>query len=125
MTTLQSVFRSDPRHWKLAAIVLLAVPAVALLLLAAGELAGGDASGVQHIPEAAVLIAIACLAWYHPRTAGIFLAATTALFFVAWLLFVDVGELGWFGWLIAVLLLFVPPLIAAALLLRAAQTSER
>jgi peptidoglycan/LPS O-acetylase OafA/YrhL len=125
MTALQSVFRNDPRHLKLAAIVLLAVPAVALLLLAVGELLDGDESGLQHVPEAAVLVAIAWFAWKRPRSAGILLVAATAVFFIAWLVFVDVGEMSWPGRLIAMLLLFVPPLIAAWLLLRAGQGSGR
>jgi predicted metal-binding membrane protein len=112
---------------KLVASVLVAVPAVALLALAIGEVAEGEASGAQHVPEAAALLALAAAGWRYPRVAGAALLGGSALLLLAWLVLI-VGRdepgagpplLVWIG---VAAVLFAPPALAGWLLLRAARS---
>ena len=92
----------------------LAVPAALLLVFAIAEVLGGDPSGVQHVPEVAVVAAIGWVAWRWPYVAGMVLmlgGAVLALVFVLWLHPAGITLLG-----IAVmeLLLFIPSIAAGA-----------
>jgi len=105
---------------RLTALTLLGVPAALLLLMAFGEMAGGDVTGVQHIPEAALLLALAWLAWRYPWPAGTILVAGTVLLFAAWLVMVMTrgqDETPLWAWTLTGLVVFVPPLAAGVLLL--------
>lgn len=100
------------------ALALLGIPAAMLLLLAFGEMAGGEASGVQHLPEAAALVGVMALAWRFPHVAGaILLVAGTALGVLWVTLTVLEGRPGEFGAnLMAGGVLFLPPVVAGWLL---------
>lgn len=92
----------------------LAVPAALLLVFAVAEMVGGDPSGVQHVPEVALILAIAAAAWRWPYSVGMVLmlgGAVLALVFVLWLHPAGITLLG-----IAVmeLLLFIPAIAAGA-----------
>ncbi len=112
-----------PARMKLVASVLLAVPAGVLLLFAVGEMASGEISGVQHIPEALLLVVLAAAAWRYPRWTGIALLTIGTLLLATWLVWifagghVDRGSIAM--WFVAALVLFGPPLAAGWLLLRA------
>jgi hypothetical protein len=116
-----------PTRLKLAASVLLAVPIALLLLFTIGEMTGGDLSGAQHIVQVAPLLLLLIAGWRYPRLAGIALLGLGVLLLVIWLVFVVVeGERGeivmWVG---AGLLLFVLPLTAGWLFLKAGRTATR
>jgi hypothetical protein len=110
---------------KLVAIVLIGVPAAVLLLFAVAEMAGGDVSGVQHIPEALLLFALAAAAWRYPRPAGLGLLVGGAVLLVIWLTWVVAsGRADWAdapGWFVSAAILFGLPLTAGWLLLRASR----
>jgi hypothetical protein len=103
------------RQTKIAALVLLGLGAAFYLTFAVGEVAGGDISGVQHLPPAAIFAALMYLGWKRPRTAGIVLLA----------LAVPLGAV-YVGVLIArdlpltwALFVALPPVVTGLLLLRA------
>lgn len=56
---------------KIAALMLVGLGIAFFLIFAVGELAGGETSGVQHLPPAALLGALLWLGWKRPRAAGI------------------------------------------------------
>lgn len=115
---------------KLLALALLAVPAVVLLLFAFGEMFGGDISGVQHIPEAVLLLLLAAAAWRYPREVGVALLAIGSLLLAAWLFFVFTQReptshgSEFLMWVVAALMLFAPPLVAGWLLLRSSRARQ-
>lgn len=123
-----ATYSGFPRRWgpnrlRLAAIALLAVPAVPLLLLAVGEMLGGDVSGVQHLPEAAVLLGLMAAAWWRARATGFVLIGGAALLFAAWLWWVifvrqDEGDASPLLWIAVAAVLFLPPVAAGWLLLQ-------
>ena len=103
------------RQAKIAALVLLGLGAAFYLTFAVGEIAGGDVSGVQHLPPAAILAALMYLGWKWPRSAGIFLLALAlplGVVYVAVLVARDL-PLTW------AMLVALPPIVTGALLLRA------
>src|SRR5512139_1682444 len=109
---------SEPgrRRLRIAALVLLSIPAAASLLLAIGELASGDVTGLQHIPEAAVLIALMWLAMRYPRGVAIALA-TLGVLFVAFFVVLVLGRpepegIQWVAVPVAALIVFGLPLAA-------------
>jgi hypothetical protein len=120
--------RSGPERLRLAAMVLLAAPAPFLLALGIGEMSEGALSGIQHIPEALVLLLVAAVAWWRPRIAGIVVIAVSSLLFVLWLgwiapWIVFAGEVNGNDWLLLLWVMgaaipFVPPFVAGWLLLR-------
>jgi cytochrome bd-type quinol oxidase subunit 1 len=109
---------------KLIALALLAVPAVGLLLFTFGEMFGGNITGVQHIPEAALLFLIMAAAWRYPREVGAVLLSIGSLLLAVWLFWVLTQrepaprEADILMWVAATLILFAPPLVAGSLLLR-------
>lgn len=118
---------SHPTRLRSIAIALLAVPAVVLLLIAFAEMAGGEPTGVQHVPEAALLLILCGAAWRHPRGVGLVVLATGALLFVAWLLWAvylreapadDSPLVMWIG---TAIVLFMPPVLAGWLLFSSSQ----
>jgi hypothetical protein len=112
---------------KIAASALIALPAVVLLVMALGEMLGGDLTGAQHIPEAAALLLLLAAGWRYPRVTGVLLLGIGAVVFVFWLvLLLTQAEPAFRGlailmWIGVALLLFAPPLVAGSLLLKAAQ----
>lgn len=115
---------SGPTGMKVAACVLLALPAVLLIAVGAGEMVGGEMSGVQHLPEGGLLLLVAAAGWRYPRAAGAFVLGAGVAVLVAWIVFVVAGDdvsgrapfLVWVG---VGLLLFAPPIVAGWLLWRA------
>jgi len=114
-----------PTRLKLLATVLLAVPAGVLLLFAIAEVAAGEVSGVQHIPEALPLLLLVVAAWRYPRWAGIALLTVGTMLLGVWLVWIFAGGhtgrgeiVGWFA---AAVIFFGLPLVAGWLLLRASR----
>ncbi len=105
---------------KIAAIALLLVPIAILLLFAIGETAGGDWSGLQHVPEAAVLLVLLAAAWRYPYVTGLVLMAAGVALFAGWLVFA-LANLSASAIVVAALMLFAPPIVAGWLLYRAGQ----
>jgi hypothetical protein len=103
---------------KFAGLLIVAVGALFFLLMGVGELAGGDLSGIQHLPEAVLLGALAYLGRRHPYAVGI------ALVFISLgiaTLYAMVGSesVGLrFAWAVQIAL---PPLVAGGLLIGAAR----
>jgi hypothetical protein len=103
---------------KLAGLVIVALGALFFLAMGVGEMVGGDLSGFQHLPEAALLGALVYLGWRHPYAVGIVLVllsvAIACLYAVrgpasAGLLFASALQIA------------LPPLVAGALLIGAAR----
>jgi hypothetical protein len=118
---------SHATRLKIAASVLIALPAVLLLTLALGEIVGGDITGVQHIPEAGALLLILLAGWRYPRVAGVLLLVTGAAVFGIWLVLVLTQAepafrgLAVFMWIGVGLMFFAPPLVAGWILLKASE----
>ena len=77
----------DP-YSKAVAIVLLGIPALVLMALAIGEMASGEASGIQHVPEALLLLVVAGAAWRYPRMVGNIVLVGGGILFLAWIVWV-------------------------------------
>ena len=69
----------NARLAKIAALLLTGLGLGFFLLFAVGELVGGEISGVQHLPPAALLGALLWLGWKRPRTAGIIMLLVLAV----------------------------------------------
>ncbi len=112
---------------KLGASVLLAAPAALLLVLGVAEMVGGDLTGSQHLVQAAPLLALLGVGWRYPRAAGFVLCGLGALFFVSWLVLIVIsrepgGEI--IAWIGAGFFLFVPPVVAGWLMLKASHPRQ-
>ena len=103
------------RQTKIAALALLGLGAAFCLSFAVGELAGGDISGVQHVPPAAVLGALMYVGWKRPRTAGMILLALAVPLGAAYVALLIARDLP----LTWALLVALPPVATGVLLLRA------
>jgi hypothetical protein len=104
----------SPRRLRIVGLACLAVPAALLLLFAVGEMAGGDLSGAQHLPEVAAVGAIGWTAWRWPYILGMVLmlgGAVLALVFVLWL---HPSGITLLGIAVVELLLFIPAIAAGA-----------
>lgn len=121
----------QPAALKLVALGLLALPATGLLLLAVGEVAAGDISGLQHVPEAVMLVVCMALGWRHPRETGwVLLAAGSVLLAGGLWLNLSRDNFDQAGptlllWTAIFALLFAPPLLAGWLLLIAGRRLRR
>lgn len=110
---------------KIAALMLVGLGIAFFLIFAVGELAGGDVSGVQHLPPAALLGALLWLGWTRPRVAGIvvllLLAAPLTVGFVLGMATEDArsGEM-WFALLIPLV-----PIVTGGLFLWAGRGERR
>ena len=106
---------AEARWTKRAALVLLGLGIAFYLMFAVGELAGGDVSGVQHFLPVAILVALAIVAWYRPRAAGIALLALTVPLGAAYIAVLVVRDLPptW------ALMIVLPPVMTGLLLFRA------
>jgi hypothetical protein len=109
----------------LIAVGLIAIPAGIFAFLAIGELASGDITGIQHIPEAGLMLALALVAWRYPRAAGTALIAIGVLLlgFMSLVVLPDAEPSGaevWI-WPVMAVLLFGTPVLAGLLLLRSAR----
>lgn len=69
----------NARLAKIAALLLTGIGVGFFLIFAVGELAGGETSGVQHLPPAALLGALLWLGWKRPRAAGIIVLLALAV----------------------------------------------
>ena len=108
---------------KVAATALVGVPAVMLIAIALGEMADGEVTGVQHLPEGGLLLLLAAAGWRYPRQAGALLLLAGVAVLAVWLVWVvsseDVaGRAPLLGWVAVGLVLFAPPILAGLLLLR-------
>ncbi len=106
------------RYFKIVAVALLAIPALLLATLAIGEMAGGDVAGVQHVPEALALAALAAAAWKYPRRVGAILVVASVALLALWsalALTADRHDSPATMVLVAAML-FLPPLVAGLLL---------
>jgi hypothetical protein len=100
--------------------MLLAIPILVLAAFAVGEVAGGHISGLQHVPELALLVVLEWLAWKRPGWGGAALIALSLIFAGLYTLFFARG----FPLLTAiatVALLFAPPLAAGTLFVAASR----
>lgn len=109
---------------KIAASLLLGLPAVLLIGVALLEIASGEPSGAQHIPEGALLLLVAAAGWRYPRAAGGFLVAVGTVLVAAWMVLVSQSENAPEGadiwlWILVGIVLFAPPIVAGWLLWRA------
>jgi cytochrome bd-type quinol oxidase subunit 1 len=112
--------RRERQRLTIAACVLLGLPAAILLFMGIGEMADGEVSGAQHIPEAAALIGLMLAAWWFPRVVGILLLMLGSLVFAGWLVLVIArGEFDAAALLVGGVVVLLPPLVAGWLLLKA------
>jgi hypothetical protein len=101
-------------------LLFLAIPILVLAAFALGEVAGGDISGLQHVPELALLVALGWLAWRRPGWGGAALITLSLIFAGLYILFFARG----FPLLTAiatVALLFAPPLAAGTVFVAASR----
>lgn len=104
---------------KLSGLVIAGLGSLFFLAMGIGEMAGGDLSGFQHLPPAALLGGLVYLGWRHPYPVGIVLVIIS--FGLASLYaFMGTDEpVGMrFAWAVQIAL---PPLVAGALLIGAAR----
>jgi hypothetical protein len=101
-------------------LMLLAIPILVLAAFAVGEVAGGDISGLQHVPELALLVLLGWLAWRRPLWGG---AALIALSLICAGLYIFFFASGFplQTVVVTVALLFAPPLAAGALFVAASR----
>jgi hypothetical protein len=100
---------------KIAGLILVMIPLTILLIFTIGETVGGDASGLQHLVQAAPLVLFTLWAWKKPRVGGwvLLIAAIIVAVLYPWskpdqpLRFTALTELMLFGPAIAAGLLFV------------------
>jgi hypothetical protein len=104
---------------KLAGLVIVALGSLFFLFIGVGEIAGGEVSGIQHLPAAALFGALVYLGRRHPYGVGVVLVVIAfGLASLYALGLVASDEPG--GTRIALaLLVAVPPLVAGALLVGA------
>jgi hypothetical protein len=104
---------------KLAGLVIAGLGSLFFLAMGIGEMAGGDLSGFQHLPPAALLGGLVYLGWRHPYAVGIVLVIIS---FALASLYAFTGSdepVGMrFSWAVQIAL---PPLVAGALLIAAAR----
>jgi hypothetical protein len=107
----------DESAWraKTAAMVLLALGVAFYLMFAVGEMAGGDLTGIQHVPPALVLGALLGLAWKRPYTAGVVLLVLAVPLGAAYIALLFARDLPP-SWALFVVL---PPIVTGVLLVRA------
>jgi hypothetical protein len=104
---------------KRTAMVLLAVPMLILAAFAIGELAGGDVSGLQHVPELSLLALLGWLAWKRPFWGGTALIALALVFMGLYPVFMRGLPLP--AVVLTVAILFALPVIAGRLFVAAAR----
>ena len=108
------------RRAKIAALVLLGLGVAFYLMFAVGETAGGDITGVQHFPLAAILAVLLWVAWRRPLAAGIALLVLAVPFAAAYIALLVVRHLPP-TWALVVAL---PPVVTGLLLVRAGRRSR-
>ena len=97
---------------KIAALVLLGLGVAFYLSFTIGEMAGGDVSGIQHLPPALILAVLLLLSWRHPLAAGTVLLVLAVPLAVAYVVLLVVRDLPlvWAMWIA------VPPVVSGLLL---------
>ena len=107
---------------QLVASALLVVPIVLLMILAVGEMVGGDVSGAQHVVMAIPLILLLAGAWRYPRATAIVLVFFGLVMLLMWSLAAattDIRHDEIWVFILMILLISGTPLAAAWLLWRA------
>lgn len=108
---------------RIVGLILLLVPIGALAWAGLSEVAGGDATGLQHIVEIIPLAALAALAWFRPRLGGPLLVGIGLVLALVYAGFafqnLERGPV-WL-WLLVGLVLFAPVLLAGGLFWAAAR----
>lgn len=112
------------QNLKILAVALLAFPALLLAALGIGEMAGGEGSGIQHIPEALALVILAAAAWKYPGRVGAILVVVSAVLLAIWsaLALTSDRHDSPATMVLVAAMLFLPPLVAGILLLMANRT---
>ena len=105
------------RWMKIAALALLGLGTAFYLVLAIGEMVGGDVGGVQHLPPAVILSVLLWSSWGHPFAAGTILLALAVPLGLAYLVLLIVRDLPP-TWALVVVL---PPVVTGTLLVRVAR----
>ncbi len=106
---------SGAMRFKTIGLILLLIPILFLTYFAVGESVSGDLSGLSHLIQAAPLVILALLAWKRPRAGGLLLIGLGVLLALRFLLFTNNPEV------IAILLVFSPPILSGLLFLMAAR----
>jgi hypothetical protein len=108
------------KQFKIAGLVLLAIPTLFLAAMAVGEVfMGGDLSGLQHVLQLAPLVVVTWLAWRHPLWGGVALITLAVVFTALYFIFIHGFPVATV--LLTVMILFVPPLLAGVLFVLAAR----
>jgi hypothetical protein len=84
------------------------------------EVAGGDISGLQHVPELVLLVVLGWLAWRRPLWGGAALISLSLVFAGLYIVFFARG-FPLQTVVVAVALLFAPPLAAGSLFIAASR----
>lgn len=113
-----------PRKVRLQFIVseFLIAPIMLLMVLAVGEMAGGDVSGAQHVVMAIPLFLLLAGVWRYPRATAILLVVFGLIMLVVWSLAAattDIRRDEIWVFILMVALFCVAPLAAGWLLWRA------
>lgn len=103
------------RRAKIAALVLLGLGIAFYVLFTVGEMAGGDISGIQHLPPVLVLTGLSWVAWKWPTIAGVALLVVAVPLGAAYVVTLLVRDLP-LTWALEIAL---PPVVTGLLLLRA------
>ena len=109
------------RRSQLAGMALLGLGVAFYLLFTIGEVAGGDITGLQHLPPAVLLGSLLVVAARRPRLAGLVLLGLAVALGALFLALVIARDLPPAGTLIVVL----PPAVAGGLLVRAGRSTAR
>ncbi len=110
---------------KVAGLVIVGLGSLFFSAMGVGEMIGGDLSGLQHLPPAALLGAFVYLGWRHPVAVGIVLViiAFGLASLYAFAFFGSDESVGTrIAWALQVAL---PPLVAGVLLIAAARREGR
>ena len=107
----------NARLAKIAALMLVGLGVGFFLIFAVAEMAGGEGSGIQHVPPAVLLGALLWLGWKRPRAAGlVVLFAFAVPLTVAFVVGVATDDVRTGEWWVAVLLPLAPLLTASLVL---------
>ena len=104
---------------KRAGLALLTLPILILAGFAAGELAGGDISGLQHVVELVPVALLAWFAWRRPLWGGMALIVLALILLMLYIVFIHGFPLPTV--VLTLMFLFATPLAAGVLFVAAAR----